>query len=169
MEMKRHIEMSKLMGAILDGKTIPEAAVNAARQYAQELEINTDLRNRIRAKFNASLAERDYRRARQLLAKYAPKPAKAEEPELHFVIPSGNFPEPPKPVDDPLVTVIPHLKLISTDSSVIVTFNLPPFFKLDPPLVDSPGAIMRERGLMSRLNELTPIGKQWLSTHGVEV
>jgi hypothetical protein len=73
MERKTHIERMKMIGAILDGKNLPEAAHKVAVDYAGELASNAELRGKVRAFTQSkSLAERDIKRAVQLAGRTKP-------------------------------------------------------------------------------------------------
>lgn len=73
MERKTHIERMKMIGALLDGKNLPEAAQKVAVNYAGELASNAELRAKVRAFTQSkSLAERDIKRAVQLAGRTKP-------------------------------------------------------------------------------------------------
>jgi hypothetical protein len=69
----------KLINVLYEGKNLPESAVTLALEHAEKLSTDADLKTLVRFKTKADLAERDFKRAAQVLnSKKAPVPIKQE-------------------------------------------------------------------------------------------
>ena len=70
MEKGKHIKMSRFINAIVQGAEPPAPEMQAAIAYAQELASRPDLQAAVRAEFKTDLAERDIKRAKQLVTRH---------------------------------------------------------------------------------------------------
>lgn len=77
---KEHIKQMQLLGDVLRGVGLPAAAIKAGVEYAQRLTTDTALRAEVTATFNQSLAERDFKRADQVVQKFGNAPVKVAVP-----------------------------------------------------------------------------------------
>jgi len=75
---QEHIKKVELLAAMLGSTAVglPLAAINAGVEYAKRLSTDKALRADVAATFNTSLAERDFKRAAQVVQKYNNAPVK---------------------------------------------------------------------------------------------
>jgi hypothetical protein len=67
MQYGTHIDRMKLINALYEGRNLPEAAVALALEHAEKMSTDADLKTLVRSKTKPDLAERDFKRAAQVL------------------------------------------------------------------------------------------------------
>ena len=107
---EEHVKRMTLISAMLrGGADLPLVTINFGVEYAKRLSTDNTLRTDVAATFNPSLADRDFKRAAQVVQKYSSAPFKvhAGKPDLGTRTPP-RAPEPTAKATPPLAAVKPE-------------------------------------------------------------